>query len=109
MAKSSNYKSRQPDADGIIHYSDEDHAVWSELIATQLAMLEGRVCREYIDALAMMDFPGDRIPQLHEISVVLRKQTGWSVTAVPALIDFTSFFGLLATRQFPEATFIRRR
>jgi phenylalanine-4-hydroxylase len=33
--------------------------------------------------------------------------TGWSVVAVPALIDFTSFFKLLANRQFPAATFIR--
>jgi phenylalanine-4-hydroxylase len=31
------------------------------------------------------------------------------VAPVPALIDFTSFFRLLANRQFPAATFIRRR
>jgi len=109
MAKSSNYISRTPDAKGIIHYSDEENRVWSDLIGGQLPMLEGRVCQEYIDALSAMDFPNDRIPQLHEISRVLMDHTGWSVVAVPALIDFTSFFKLLANRQFPAATFIRRK
>jgi len=108
MAKSSSYTSRQADANGIIHYSDEEHRVWSALIDSQLPMLEGRVCREYIDALEVMEFPRERIPQLHEISAVLQEHTGWSVTGVPALINFTSFFELLANRQFPAATFIRR-
>ena len=109
MAKSSNYISRTPDANGIIHYTDEEIGVWSELINGQRTLLEGRVCRQYVDALDIMDFPNDRIPQLHEISSVLMDHTGWSVVAVPALIDFTSFFKLLANRQFPAATFIRSR
>jgi phenylalanine-4-hydroxylase len=109
MAKSSNYTSRNPDANGIIHYTDEENQVWSELINGQLPMLDGNVCREYIDAVETMGFPRDRIPQLHEISEVLLDHTGWSVAAVPALIDFTSFFKLLAKRQFPAATFIRRK
>ena len=54
-----------------------------------------------------MQFPRDRIPQLHEVTEVLQDHTGWSVTPVPALIDFTSFFELLANRSFPAATFIR--
>jgi len=109
MAKASNYISRKPDTNGIIHYTDEENQVWSELINSQLSLLEGNVCPEYIEALEVMDFPGDRIPQLHEISKVLMDHTGWSVVAVPALIDFTNFFKLLANRQFPAATFIRRK
>ena len=109
MAKTSNYTSRRADANGIIHYTDDENQVWSELINGQLPMLEGNVCRQYIEALEVMDFPLDRIPQLDEISAVLMEHTGWSVAAVPALIDFTSFFELLARRQFPAATFIRRK
>jgi len=102
------YHSRQPDANGFIRYSETEHATWRELFARQLPMLEGRVCQEYIDALALLDLPRDRIPQLDEVSSQLMKHTGWSVAPVPALIDFTSFFRLLANRQFPAATFIRR-
>jgi phenylalanine-4-hydroxylase len=109
LAKTSRYTSRQPDANGHIHYSDEENEIWSELISRQLPMLPGQVCQEYIDALEVMDFPRDRIPQLHEVSEKLLEHTGWSVAPVPALIDFTSFFELLANRRFPAATFIRRR
>lgn len=109
MAKSSNYTSRKPDANGIIHYSEEENEVWNQLITGQLQLLKGNVCQEYIDALDVLNFPTDRIPQLHEVSEVLMEHTGWSVAAVPALIDFTSFFQLLANRQFPAATFIRRK
>ncbi len=107
MAKSTKYISHTPDARGLIRYSDEENAIWARLIERQLPHLEGQVCQEYIDALALMDFPRDRIPQLPEVSEVLMEHTGWSVAPVPALIDFTSFFKLLANRQFPAATFIR--
>jgi phenylalanine-4-hydroxylase len=109
MAKSSTYTSRKPDTNGIIHYTENENRVWCELINGQLPMLNGYVCQEYIDAIDVMDFPRNRIPQLHEVSAVLMDHTGWSVAAVPALIDFTSFFKLLANRQFPAATFIRRK
>lgn len=109
MGKLSTYTSKTPNAEGFIHYSEEENRVWHELISTQVPMLPGRACDDYVRALRLMEFPHDRIPQLHEVNEVLMDYTGWSVKAVPALIDFTSFFQLLATRQFPAATFIRRR
>jgi phenylalanine-4-hydroxylase len=109
MAKSSSYVSKIADANGIVHYTEDENRIWNELITHQLPLLPGRVCNEYVQALDAMNFPRDRVPQLHEISAVLREHTGWSVAPVPALIDFTSFFKLLANRQFPAATFIRRR
>ena len=63
----------------------------------------------WIDAMHEMNFPKDRVPQLKDVSDVLQKHTGWSVTGVPALIGFTEFFQLLANKQFPVATFIRTR
>lgn len=107
MPKSTQYVSHTPDDRGFIQYSDEEHAIWATLIERQLPRLEGQVCQEFIDALDIMDFPRDRIPQLGEISEVLMDHTGWSVAPVPALIDFTGFFELLARKQFPAATFIR--
>ena len=109
MAKTSTYQSKIPDSKGFIHYSDEENQMWSELISRQIPMLEGKVCSEFIQAMDVMNFPLDRNPQLHEVSRVLQKTTGWSVEPVAALIDFTSFYTLLANRKFPAATFIRRR
>jgi len=107
--KTSSYASRQPDENGLIPYSAEENAVWRDLMERQVGLLEGRACRPWIAALREMNFPKDRVPQLKDVSGVLRAHTGWSVAPVPALIGFTEFFQLLANRQFPVATFIRRR
>lgn len=107
--KSTTYTSRQPDATGHIPYSPEENAVWHDLMKRQIPMLNGRACPQWFGALDEMNFPKNHVPQLKNVSEVLKKNTGWSVSAVPALIGFTKFFHLLANKQFPVATFIRRR
>ncbi|MEG0007125.1 MAG: phenylalanine 4-monooxygenase [Aeromonas sp.] len=103
------YTAHQPDAQGFIHYDDEEQGTWQILIERQLAALAGKACDEYMAGLERLALHPDRIPQLAEINAVLQPATGWSVVAVPALISFDRFFSLLANRQFPVATFIRRR
>jgi phenylalanine-4-hydroxylase len=103
------YISQEPDSNGFIHYTAEENAIWHDLIARQIPLLPGRACLPWIDAMHEMNFPMDRIPQLPEVSKVLDRHTGWSVAPVPALIGFTEFFELLASRRFPVATFIRTR
>jgi phenylalanine-4-hydroxylase len=49
------------------------------------------------------------VPQLGEVSQRLKRETGWEVAYVPALIPFSEFFALLADRKFPAATFVRTR
>ncbi|MDP5208887.1 phenylalanine 4-monooxygenase [Microbulbifer sp. 2205BS26-8] len=105
--KSSKYTAREPNAQGFIDYTDREHHTWQRLIERQLGVLPGRACDEYMRGLALLDLPRERIPQLEEISRVLRRETGWEVARVPALIGFETFFGLLAERKFPVATFIR--
>ncbi len=103
------YIARQPNSDGFIEYSQEENKTWQLLIEAQEKNLPGRACDEYLAGLEQLNLPKDRIPQLDEISAVLLKASGWRLAAVPALIDFDHFFALLADRQFPVATFIRRR
>jgi len=108
-SKKSKYVSRTPGEDGLIAYSDEENRTWHDLITRQIPMLPGRACKPWIKAMNEMNFPKDRIPQLKDVSEVLMRHTGWSVAGVNALIPFTEFFGLLASRRFPVATFIRTR
>ncbi|WP_274571745.1 phenylalanine 4-monooxygenase [Neisseria leonii] len=104
-----NYLAREADENGRIDYPPAEHAVWHDLIVRQQANLPGRACQEYLDGLAKLQLPHDRIPQLPDIDAVLQAATGWRTAAVPALISFGRFFGLLADKAFPVATFIRRR
>lgn len=109
MGKGSKYESKTPDENGFIHYTDEEHQIWHELITTQMEILPGRASDEYLEALDRMRFPTDGVPQCEEVSAVLREHTGWEIAPVPCLINFDRFFGLLADKKFPCATFIRSR
>lgn len=102
------YVSHQPDSDGYIHYSDNEHAMWQALLERQAEQIPNRACSAYLDGLTKLNLPADRIPQLRDIDDVLQATTGWQTAAVPALISFGKFFKLLANKSFPVATFIRR-
>lgn len=102
------YLSHQPDANGHIQYSDDEHAMWQNLLARQAKQIPNRACSAYLDGLKKLNVPSDRIPQLHDIDEVLQATTGWQTAAVPALISFGKFFKLLSNKSFPVATFIRR-
>lgn len=103
------YVAKKPDANGIIQYSADENTIWAELIARQQHAITGKACDEYLHGLALLDLPRHRIPQLQEVSCILMQCTGWQLAQVPALIDFPTFWRLLANRQFPCATFIRTR
>ncbi|MBU6421644.1 MAG: phenylalanine 4-monooxygenase [Gammaproteobacteria bacterium] len=109
MGKTSKYLAKNPDRNGRIPYTPEEDAVWHDLIVRQRPIVKKYACPEYLEALARMHFPTERIPQPEEVSAVLRKHTGWEVAAVPALIPFDEFFALLADKKFPAASFIRSR
>ncbi|QJR81904.1 phenylalanine 4-monooxygenase [Alteromonas pelagimontana] len=109
MSKSTPYQSRQSDAHGKIAWSDEENQIWDELCHRQLNLLQGRACQEYLDGLELLHLCKGGIPQLPQINKTLRACTGWETAEVPALINFTAFFTLLANKQFPVATFIRNR
>lgn len=103
------YVAHIPDEQGLITYGDDENAVWRDLIHRQQGNLIGRACDAYMDGLAKLNLPTHQIPQLPDIDAVLNRETGWKTAPVPALISFAKFFKLLASRQFPVATFIRSR
>jgi phenylalanine-4-hydroxylase len=102
------YVSHQPDANGHIHYSDDENAMWQALLERQAKQTPNRACVEYLQGLDKLNLPPTHIPQLQDIDEVLQATTGWQTAAVPALISFGKFFKLLANKSFPVATFIRR-
>ncbi len=109
MGNVSNYVAKKPDANGHIQYTEEENAVWHDLITRQQQYLPGRVHPEWISALQRLALPEDRVPQCKEVSEVLLDYTGWQIEPVPALIPFTRFFELLSEKKFPAASFIRSR
>lgn len=109
MAKSTQYQSKSSDENGFIHWSQDEHDIWADLYARQIGLVEERACPQYLEGLDKLALTPDKIPQLGDINKVLQATTGWQTAEVPALINFSQFFALLANKQFPVATFIRSR
>ena len=107
MTTKSRYIARRADANGFIPYTEAEHARWHSLIQSQMEVLPQYAAPIYLEALERLDLPPDHIPQCREISAKLLEASGWSIVPVPALIDFSTFFKMLARCQFPAASFIR--
>jgi phenylalanine-4-hydroxylase len=107
MAKGTKYVSKHADENGIIHWSEQENNIWNTLISRQLSNVKDKACDEYIVGLEKLNLPLNKIPQLKDVSKVLKATTGWECYPVPALIGFGEFFKLLSEKKFPVATFIR--
>ena len=105
---SASYQAKSANDQGLIEYTQAEHAMWSELYQAQIGLVNRHMANKYKEGLATTDLPSGRIPQCHEVSETLQKTTGWQVVPVPALIGYQRFFGMLAARQFPAASFIRK-
>jgi phenylalanine-4-hydroxylase len=103
------YSAKQVNANGLIDFTAEENDTWKILYERQIKVVDTRACEEFLIGLKKLNLPHDRIPQCEEISTRLNAETGWSVAPVSAVIPLEQFFGLLANRQFPAATFIRTR
>lgn len=105
--KGSKYVSHPIDASGQVSWSPEEDSIWAFLVERQLRRSVDTACSVYLEGLDKLKLPKNRVPQLEEVNAVLSQCSGWELAAVPALIDFDTFFDLLASRRFPCATFIR--
>ena len=90
-------------------YSAEDHAIWDELFARQMAVLPGRAASAFLHGLDRLDLGRGGVPEFSRLSGELGALTGWSVVPVPMLIPDHVFFWHLANRRFPAGNFIRTR
>jgi phenylalanine-4-hydroxylase len=90
-------------------YTDDEHAVWHELITRQEKVLPETAASEYLKGLSLLGLDRDRIPALAEVSRRLNRATGWRIARTPGLLDAHDFFAHLARRIFPCTDYIRSR
>lgn len=109
MAKTSAYIAKIPGSDGRIIYTAAENAVWRDLYARQAPNIRKMAAPDYLSGFDKLKLPSDKVPQCAEVSASLTILTGWKVAPVPALIGFGRFYGMLADKTFPAASFIRSR
>ena len=90
-------------------YTEEQNAVWSELVRRRLPQLSEHACREYLDGFRQIELREDRLPELAAVSALLGPRTGWQSTPVSGFLPADAFFEMLANRMFPTTTWLRSR
>ncbi|GAA4564546.1 phenylalanine 4-monooxygenase [Planotetraspora kaengkrachanensis] len=88
-------------------YTDEEHHVWA-LVMQELAVKHDKYAvREFIDAAVRLGLPTDRIPQLQEVSDLLKPITGFGYLPAAGLVPLREFYGVLADGLFHSTQYIR--
>jgi len=90
-------------------YTDEQHAVWTELVRRRMPQLEQHAAQEYLDGFDFLDLELNRLPNLATISARLERRTGWNATPVSGFMPGPAFFEMLAASRFPTTTWLRSR
>lgn len=90
-------------------YTDEQNAVWSELVRRRMPQLREHACREYLAGFEQIGLQEDRLPDLKAVSACLGPRTGWQSTPVSGFLPADAFFEMLANRMFPTTTWLRAR
>ena len=91
------------------NYTDEQHAVWAELVNRAYPELKRHAAREYLDGFEIIGLSRHRLPDLKSISARLEPRTGWNATPVSGFLPAPAFFEMLAARRFPTTTWLRSR
>jgi len=88
-------------------YSEEDNEVWKKLITQQLEIVADVACKEYLFGLSELNLSIDKVPNVEELSKVVFKNVGWTLSKVDKLIPSRDFFNMLANKTFPVIQVIR--
>lgn len=89
-------------------YTDEDFQVWKTLYNRQTELLHHSASSEYLNALDVIGFSANRIPNFNEIEKALKPLTGWSLKTVPNISEQKDFFTVLSQKKFTATCWLRK-
>lgn len=90
-----------------VDYTQQDHAVWSEVWQSLERAHAEHACREYLDRAALLALPKDRIPQLWEVSRRTQELSGFRLEPVAGLVHPKVFLSTLGDGVFLSTQYIR--
>jgi phenylalanine-4-hydroxylase len=90
-----------------IDYAESEHEVWRTVCRELAPKHERYACRAFREALAALDLPRDRIPQLDEVTAGLRPLTGFEYVPAAGIVPLDEFYGSLADRRFHSTQYVR--
>ncbi len=90
-----------------VAYSDSEHQVWSEIWRHLTPLHRSQVATPVRALIEQAQLPHDHIPQLADISVTLKRQTGFRLAPVPGLVPARQFLIQLADSEFLSTQYVR--
>jgi phenylalanine-4-hydroxylase len=89
-------------------YTNEDFAVWKLLYNRQTELLKKYASQDYLNALDVVGFSANGIPDFKRIEEALKPLTGWSLVTVPNISEQKEFFEFLSQKRFTATCWLRR-
>ena len=89
------------------NYSFEDFSVWKTLYNRQMAVLRTEVSSAYLQAIDVINFVADKIPNFSEVNNILADTTGWKIEVVPNICPDAKFFECSANKIFTSTCWLR--
>ena len=90
-----------------IDYTPTEQRVWTTVCRELAPKHERYAVREFQQAVAALDLPGDRIPSLDEVTERVQPHGGWSYVPAAGLVPLEEFYGSLADRRFHSTQYLR--
>ncbi|GAB4004310.1 phenylalanine 4-monooxygenase [Nocardioides ultimimeridianus] len=90
-----------------IDYTEVEHDVWRTVCREIAPLHETYACRAYRDAVASLDLPRDRVPQLDEVTAGLSRLTGFSYVPAAGIVPSEQFYGSLEDGVFHSTQYLR--
>jgi phenylalanine-4-hydroxylase len=100
-------KTKRPTQQIYSNYTKQDFEVWRTLFNRQLELLKPIVSIEYLNALSIINFTQDKIPDFEEVNTILKSTTLWSLEVVPNISEQKEFFNFLSQRKFTTTCWLR--
>ena len=88
-------------------YTSEDFHVWKVLFERQISHVKEHASSLYLEALDIIGFNAEEIPDFEKTTDILKQQSGWQITTVPELVPQQDFFQMLINKQFPATCWLR--
>jgi phenylalanine-4-hydroxylase len=88
-------------------YDARENQLWQSILQIIEPQHRHHACEEYLDCIARLDLPRDRIPQLGEVSAKVERISGFRLEPVAGLVQPRVFLESLANRVFLCTQYIR--
>jgi phenylalanine-4-hydroxylase len=90
-----------------VDYTEGEHEIWRTVCRELAPKHERYACAEYRDAARQLGLPRDHVPQLDEVTDLLRPLTGFEYHPAAGLVPLRQFYGSLGERVFHSTQYVR--